>query len=368
MGVNDWVCKPGGWDALNNRVGDLYEQFGELLVPVLDAAGPVFDMVLTYVERLTGALVESSEGNKAYAASWSDWIGEGIEYGLSLFVDAYTAMEFIITNWTKIIDREVNANILSMVTFWEEVKYLFTEVGPQYMSWFAENWIKIWQDISTAQMTILKNMGANIGNFFSWVGGKLRGKEDEFKWVGLLEGFEATMDELPKIAERQLSGAEEGLQSYIKTLDNDMAKSFMEIEQKNKKFFEGTIKNPKENKIDLTPNLDSKEIAKKVEEVTKEVAKEVEDVQEAADSSRDGLIGDLKKREAQLQKERDESRAGETTDLLSLNPEISSASADHAEKAIEMATMAELDMIARQIEVQEAAKQKEEEMAEELKK
>ena len=58
-------------------------------------------------------------------------------------------------------------------------------------------------------------MGKNIWDFFKAVTGWLKGDGFDFKWTGLLEGFESTLKEMPNIAARTMTSVESELAAKL---------------------------------------------------------------------------------------------------------------------------------------------------------
>jgi len=105
--------------------------------------------------------------------------------------------------------------LLAAVKVWENIKHFFTAVLPPLLAWVGENWPQIFVDIHTAVKTVIGNMWTNVKGFFKAVMAWLKGDGFDFKWTGLLDGFEATVDELPAIAKRVKTELETSLEADI---------------------------------------------------------------------------------------------------------------------------------------------------------
>jgi hypothetical protein len=99
---------------------------------------------------------------------------------------------------------------LGFVEMFEQAKYNFS-VTVEYLKWLGDNWKQVFQTIWSFTKSVLSGMFANLKNFFVAVWSWLKGEGFDFKWTGLLEGFESTLSALPKIADRQLGALEEEL-------------------------------------------------------------------------------------------------------------------------------------------------------------
>lgn len=100
---------------------------------------------------------------------------------------------------------------LSAIGFWEDFKHLFATQIPELFDWFMRNWKDVFTTIWNGTKSIISNMGKNIFDFFEAVVGWLKGEGFDFKWTGLLEGFESTLKELPNITKRVMTEVESEL-------------------------------------------------------------------------------------------------------------------------------------------------------------
>jgi hypothetical protein len=96
--------------------------------------------------------------------------------------------------------------------------YVFTDVIPGVLTWFANNWRDVFTTVWNFYKTVWSNIGANTANFAKALWSFLKGDGFNFKWTGLLEGFENTIKEMPNIAERQIGPLEASLADQSKTL------------------------------------------------------------------------------------------------------------------------------------------------------
>jgi len=107
---------------------------------------------------------------------------------------------------------------LFVVRTGNQIQYTFTEVIPALLDWFANNWRDIFTTLWNFTSSVFVNMAKNIGNFFAAVWSMLKGDGFDFQWTALTDGFESTLKELPKIAERQVGPLEKSLQDQADTL------------------------------------------------------------------------------------------------------------------------------------------------------
>ncbi len=142
---------------------------------------------------------------------WGRWLQETL--GTVCRVAA-----FALRNWGDTAALVGDTFILFAVRTGAQAAYWFTEVIPSLFIWFGEMTVKVFTDIMNAASAIFTNMGKNIANFFQGVWSFLKGDGFDFQWTGLLEGFEFTMKELPKIAEREVGPLEAALQKNVDAL------------------------------------------------------------------------------------------------------------------------------------------------------
>lgn len=152
---------------------------------------------------------------------WGQWLQRGIT--LALNVAGYA-----ITHWRDLVEMAGVGVLLSLARIGNQVQYVFTEVIPALLTWFADNWTQIFTDIANFNATVFTNMAKNVANFFAAVWGAMKGEGFNFEWTALAEGFEATLQELPKIAERQMGPIEAGLQREADRLGASFSKGLGE--------------------------------------------------------------------------------------------------------------------------------------------
>lgn len=100
----------------------------------------------------------------------------------------------------------------------DRVVWLFKDVMGGWLTWIGTNWVNIFQNLAGATGAIFSNMWSNMTTFFKGVASWLSGDGFDWKWTGLLEGFESTLAELPKIAEFQQSGTTAALKAQADAL------------------------------------------------------------------------------------------------------------------------------------------------------
>jgi len=204
----------GKMDQLKNRIGDTGESIGRVLISALEELMPVMEGAVTILETFAGWLETFGGSADGASGKLADSATETSSWGDTL-LGVLMASSTMIQEWETTWDIAVTSTALSLVSFGEDFKHIFTEVVPELLRWFADNWQEIFTDINNYTNTVMENMGKNVTGFFKTFWDWMSGGEGEFEFVALTEGFEATLDELPKIAERKKSELELSLEKDL---------------------------------------------------------------------------------------------------------------------------------------------------------
>ena len=206
-----------------NELGDVGEQFGAQIKQSLVIFLPLVDMMiggLQHFADVTGKVMNYVvERGQALVNGVTPYF-EGLVQAV-VFSATYIEVEFsrIGDTWTMLKDMIA----LRAIQIGSVIAHVFTEVVPKYLKWFANNWVNIFIDMAKATSTIVNNMAVNLVDFFFSITRWLKGEGFDFKWTGLLDGFEASMDELPEIAERKKGQLETFLETEINDIQTSMA-------------------------------------------------------------------------------------------------------------------------------------------------
>ena len=141
----------------------------------------------------------------------------------SLFAAVVSKLKFVLENFGTFYDLTLTKMILKGVTLWAETKHLFGVQIPELLKWFARNWWTLLKDWSRGTKQVFTNFAINIGNFFKALWSAVKGDGFDFEWTGLLDGFESTLKEMPKILKREMSFVEKELSSEIAHLKEKLA-------------------------------------------------------------------------------------------------------------------------------------------------
>ena len=129
------------------------------------------------------------------------------------------------------------SSVNHFVTVFEDLKKWLTDDIPAYLNWFGNNWQNIFTDLAAFTSTVVGNMHENLVNFFTdiflWMSGQ---KTGSWEWKGLTDGFKATMDALPEIAQRGMTETEKQLAANINQMGDVINTKFAERTGQGKAF------------------------------------------------------------------------------------------------------------------------------------
>jgi len=319
----------GQMEIFKNRLADVGETIGGALMGAFTALTPMLDAFAGWMENVGGPAITSIIETMV---SWGKVIGEYVSPVLKFFADGailtFTAVQTIVQNFGKVAELTLRSYVLAIVATAGEVKHFLTEVIPAYVGWFGRNWKEVFYDAGQVVITVTKNMWTNLVNFWDSIKGLFSGDGFNFEMTPLLEGFQSTAEELPKIRDRVKGELEKGLEIRVGELKGELAGAFEKNLAANRKaiFGDATEKEaPKELDVSGTKNpmLDA-----------------------ALAAGAAAMVGEEKKKDTKSESEKKETaqadaRGGAFEDLMSLNKRIAGAAAqtiDPTTKAVEKQT------------------------------
>lgn len=160
-----------------------------------------------------------------------------IDMFLQGLIAAATGAEVAFTNMGDVVQLAWLAFKLGFAQMIEGTKHTFTVVLPSYIQWFGENAYNLVRDAAVGIVTVLGNLGKNIGEFgaavYMWVTSGMKGGLDglmnqlgQTMMVGLADGFEAQTQALPDIAARQITDYEKQLMGQMAVVGGNLADEF----------------------------------------------------------------------------------------------------------------------------------------------
>lgn len=244
------------WQEYFGTSSDLFiEVFGDsfsivtgLFSILEETAVAAFEDIVTVVQTVAGAIKD--EFNAVYGAidamlgdvdsSVADvmndvWQSVKDAFGMiRLFVlGVLTGIEVSFKNIPLVAEIAWTDVALGAVTTFEVMKKFLTEDIPEYVRWFFDNWRDVFKDLYNFTTTLFSNLWKNVENFFQNIWAWLKGDRTHFEWTALTTGFESSLKELPKIAERQLGPLEKGLQQRMGELTQKYGTAFADQYKKN---------------------------------------------------------------------------------------------------------------------------------------
>lgn len=205
--------------TLANNWGDLKEMVGEAIAPFRVLINQVLNNTVLIIQ---GSLIPAIQA----IAPAADTMAQSVARGTRLVITAITYIETALLNIPKIWEIVKTSADLQIVRMVNVIKHFFTEVIPTYIIWFADNFVNILTDAFNIVVTVFSNAVKNIAGAFTalwdWIKSGMEGGTAElFRRIGenagrsLLDGFKATTDALPTVAERQITGTEKFLQDSL---------------------------------------------------------------------------------------------------------------------------------------------------------
>lgn len=142
------------------------------------------------------------------------------------------SVEFAFNNWSLIVQHTLASWAHAAVSsFWEVIHQL--KNIPTYLRWVADNWAEIFLTMYDFVDTFASNVWKNLSNLWDAIVDLFQGKGWKFEWTGLLEGFESSIKELPKIAAREIGPVEKALAKEMANLERQLSDAWAkQIEKK----------------------------------------------------------------------------------------------------------------------------------------
>jgi len=201
------------WQSVVATVSPLINTF-------VASAGAAFD---TLKDAVAGPMGEARD---LIVSAWNyvgGYVGPVLAWLQDAIIGAFSAISFAVSNWRALLEYTFVGAIYNVVKFANQVQYFFTEVIPATLRWFAGNWRDIFQTIWNGVKTFAANIWTNLKNLVIAIKDFATGKGWNFRWTGLLEGFESTIKELPQIAARQIGPLEAELASHLDDLGKQLS-------------------------------------------------------------------------------------------------------------------------------------------------
>lgn len=183
----------------------------QIMMAIADAFKLVFDVGVAVWTGIFGAGQASFGGLIAIGMDWA------------------TKFRWLFQNFGQIAQFAFLQLSLFAVTAFNDVIYFFTDTMPAYLTWFSQNWKQVFVDAGNLIVTVFSNIATNIGNAMRAIWNFISSggtAELKFAFVPLLDGFKATVSELPNVPERAMTELEKSLDSQIQTIGTNLADNF----------------------------------------------------------------------------------------------------------------------------------------------
>lgn len=187
-------------------------------LPVIAVAGAV--AAAGYLVYQNWEAISSAIGN--VVSGTTNWRGVFVD-AAEIAVTGLAAIEGGFKMWGEMASYVGLGAAYQVIKFANIVEYYFTEVIPTYVDWVSENWASAFTNLEIFIATVITNMADNIQKFLLVVAVWLSGGSMSFKWTSLTEGFEASLAELPVIAERQLGDLEKQMGTDLDIIGKNLA-------------------------------------------------------------------------------------------------------------------------------------------------
>lgn len=244
---------------LQNQFSKLREAVGGLMSPIVDLASrglSVFASAMTSAATpAINVFMAAVEMAKPVLQQFGDFIGLiGQALGQQVqamalvvaegFAAILAAADVTWNSFGEIVSISLNTVELAVIQWSEILKHTFTVEIPAYVKWFAENFFAILRDMAVGAITLIQNLGKNMGEaffaIFQWIAGGMQGglgglmeQLGNGLYVGLLDGFTAQTQSLPDVIKREITAREKELAELIAKQGGDLGAKFAEKFQQN---------------------------------------------------------------------------------------------------------------------------------------
>jgi hypothetical protein len=157
-------------------------------VAIGTALAPAINAVIGSLGAMVADVAGYVEANAATFAAWGESIGSAIR-SIPQYWDEFQAG--VQVAYLRL--EEFGTNTLAWIG-------VLPENFANFGEWFANNWTGLVRDGANAALAIFQNLGTNLRDLWTAVMDFFSTGRFEFKPTGLLEGFKATVGELPEIA------------------------------------------------------------------------------------------------------------------------------------------------------------------------
>lgn len=321
-----------GMTALIEWVTQLAITIAEFLEPVIifvknavtafasaiwDAGTAIVEGMMPYVDAIVDTLME-------WAGVIWDYLKPALIWLAEMGIRSFTVFQTVIQNFGDSAMLVIEAFALSVVSSFNIIVHVLTEVIPTYLSWFLKNWRTIFRDVWEFTKTVLSNLATNIYGFFQAVAGWFKGEGFNWEPKGLTEGFKAITEELPKVKARIKGEIESSLETSVGDRSQRLVGAFAKNLEANQKMLNGMWKEANQE-----ADANAREREKKAEQAKLDAEKK----------GKDPRLQPTEPGAEEAKEDKSKSNQGTIEDIMALNKRITQAAAglnkeDKTERAI----------------------------------
>lgn len=217
-------------------LADHSEQIGNTIWAIVKGTSGMLWSLSNTVSTIT----RSAIGAFAALATFIGLAGEHIGNDLRSLADgtvnfgkvaqeALWGTEFAFLNWRQVVEYAGLSSLLWFVRFNNQLGHLMKVQIPAYLAWFGRNWYSALYDAAKGLATFIANVGINLGYLMASIEHFFQSGEWKFKWTPLEEGFKATVQEMPKILDREMSPFEHELDKRTKEAGTKLGQNFADF-------------------------------------------------------------------------------------------------------------------------------------------
>lgn len=218
----------GGWSRVNKDVGEVYETLGKALLPVLQEVLPHLKDLADYVLALVEPVEDSTSAITGWGETFIGYIKEAWAWAQDFTYTILAGFNTLTLEWGSLVEYFGYGAAYLATKLMNEISYVLLEVLPRYVKWFGSMFVDGMRNTADFLVAVFKNMSANTKEFIAGIKRYMQTGSADFKFTALLEGFKATWEELPELAERGEDDLERKLKQRMDAAGSRVASTFLD--------------------------------------------------------------------------------------------------------------------------------------------
>jgi tape measure domain-containing protein len=187
-----------------------------LFTEVFGIVKELWDAVIAVWDWACGDVSDTSDQTADANVSAFETMYNSVKWFVDGLKDFLNTAAYEMKHWQDVVQIAVDGEILGWVVLANQAEYIFTQVIPAILNWFANNWTDILADLGNYTMTTFSNLGKNIVSVMSNLPGLISGSVSfDQLWTPLTDGLKTQLKELPNIPERQIGDYEASLTDQL---------------------------------------------------------------------------------------------------------------------------------------------------------